>query len=222
MVYLEEDYKFRRCMHSLKTFSPELEIDLIKVENPSDKTDPLDEMNKYFASEKFVDDVIVWHPDMYATKGWYDKLKEHYEDFDVVGLKLLYPNGLIQHFGGVLRENGVGMHPHQGTLNIGLTKPVDCAYVTGPGTVIKQKVVKKLGTQLFDSRFFKGYYGDVDFCFRARDAGFTVGVVPVEVVHEEGMDSIKKRPPEVTAMYQQNHHAQFISKWMNTLAQCKK
>jgi GT2 family glycosyltransferase len=194
-----------------------LEIDLLEVKNPSNKTDPLIEYNKYFKTMK--EDTILWHPDMIATIGWWGKLKEYYDDFDVVGLKLIYPNGLIHHFGGAIRPNGVGCHPHQYMLNIGLTKPLDCAFVTGPGTIIKKKVLDKIGG--YDEAFIKGYYGDADWCFRARKAGFRVGVVPVEIIHEEGAESVKVRHPLETQRLQTEHLKIFVTKHMGELANAK-
>lgn len=218
MVYIAEDEKLKLCLESLKKYSPDLEIDKIKIE-PTEKTDALDEYNKYFESEKFVDDVIIWHPDMLATEGWYETLKTFYHCFDVVGCKMIYPNRLVQHYGGALRHDGVGCHPHQGLLNIGLNEPLSCAYVTGPSMVIKKKVYEKIGG--FDSQFFKGYYGDVDFCFKAREAGFTVGVVPVTIVHAEGADALNIRPKWKTQELQIKHHLAFVTKWMPELAKYK-
>lgn len=221
IVYLKEDEKLKLCLESLRTYSPEVEVDLIKVENPSDKTDALDELNKYLNSDKFVDDIIVWHPDMFATDGWYKKLQKDYDKFDVIGTKLLYPSGIVQHYGGYLNERGDGYHPHQGALNFGMTEPVSCAYVTGPGTVIKKHVVEKIGHPVFDPRFFKGYFGDTDFCMKARNEGLTVGVVPVEIIHLEGADSNRIRPQSETRELYLAHQAQFVAKWMHVLVERK-
>ena len=221
IVYLNENERLKRAIDSLKLHSPQVKIDTIKVENPSEKTDPLDELNKYFQSDRFTEDVIVWHPDMYATSGWYENLLKHYDAFDVLGCKMIYPNGILNHYGGCISFNGIGVHPHQGCLNIGLTNPLESAYVTGPGTVIKKKVIEKMGHPVFDKQFFKGYYGDVDFCFRARELGFTVGVLPVDIIHEEGVDSVKKRPKWKTQELQALHNKIFQAKWMNVLQRYK-
>jgi len=218
IVYIEGGEDPKKAMESLSKFP--VEIDLIKVKNPSDKTDPLDELNKYFESG-VKDDIIVWHPDMFATPNWYDSLMKYYDSFDVIGNKLIYPNNIIQHFGGAISSKGVGYHPHQGALDIGLNTPSSCAYVTGPGTIIKKYVAEKLGNPLFDKQFFKGYYGDVDFCFRAREKGFSVGVVPSKIIHIEGADSIRRRSSQKTLELQKKHHEIFVSKWMHYLSNFK-
>ncbi|PIS15451.1 hypothetical protein COT62_03655 [Candidatus Roizmanbacteria bacterium CG09_land_8_20_14_0_10_41_9] len=45
-------------------------------------------------------------------------------------------------------------------------------FASGPFMMIKRKVIEKIG--LWDESYFM-YYEDVDFCYRARRAGFTVG-----------------------------------------------
>lgn len=214
MVYTKEDEQLKKCLDSLKKYSPELSIDLLKVENPSNETDPLIELNKYF--ETMEEDVLLWHPDMIATENWYDKLLEYYGMFDVIGLKLLYPNGAIQHFGGAIDTNGVACHPEQFCLNIGLTKPQEVAYVTGAGTIIKKKVLDKIGK--YDLQFIKGFYGDADWCLRARENGFKVGVIPVEIIHEENEGGRNKSE---TREYQQEHHKIFLAKHIEELSKYK-
>jgi GT2 family glycosyltransferase len=46
--------------------------------------------------------------------------------------------------------------------------------------MIRTDVFKKIG--LFDEEFFL-YYEDVDFCLRAKKAGFGVEVVPSSIIH---------------------------------------
>ena len=134
------------------------------------------------------DDLMQWHPDMLATYGWFEKLMKYYDLFDVIGCKLLYPDNTVQHYGGCLRKDGVGIHPHQFLLNMGLTEPTSCVYVTGPSMIIKKHVYEKLGG--WDLDFWS--YIDAEFCIRARKEGFTIGVVPVELYHIEGADIHKK------------------------------
>ena len=214
LVYLEEDEKLKRCLDSLKKYSPELEI--IKVKADRKKTKTAEEVYDEYLP-KIDDDVMIWHPDMEALPNWYEDLKKYYNLFDVIGVKLIYPNKLINHYGGVIRADGIGIHPHQNCLDIGLDTPQSCAYVTGPGTVIKKYVYQKIGK--YDHRFT--YFIDVDFCFRARQAGFTIGVVPVKLIHHEGLDNLKKRPNWQTQLLLKESHELFVSKWLNELAKYK-
>ena len=210
IAYLEEDEKLRRCLDSLKKHSPEIEVLKFKIDKSKTKI-----CEEIFSEEidKIDDDVMIWHPDMIALPNWYEELKKYYDKFDVIGTKLVYPDSSIQHFGGAIRVNGWGFHPFQHALDIELDEPVKCAYVTGPGTVIKKSVWEKVKWDLSFT-----YFIDVDFCFQAREAGFTVGVVPVKIVHEEGLDMLKARPKYVTKQLMDESYAKFTAKWMHKLS----
>lgn len=212
LVYLNEDEKLKRCLDSLKEFSPEIEI--IKKKADPSKTKVSEEVyQEYFNSPEFIEDVMIWHPDMIATENWYNKLMQYYDYFDVIGIKILYPNGLVNHYGGAIRSDGVGFHPHQYSFNIGLLNPLETAFVTGPGMVVKKKVWEAIKS--YDFQFHQ--YIDVDFCFQAREKGFRVGVVPVEIIHTEGEDGFKTRTPEKQMEMLKENHNKFIAKWMHKL-----
>lgn len=216
LVYLDEDAKLARAITALKVHSPELEIVMIKADKS--KTNVAEEVyEEYLNSDKFTEDIIIWHPDMYATKDWYEKLKQYYNLFDIIGLKLIYPNKTIHHFGGGI-QGGIpgiispgGGHPEQHYFNIGYTMPQDTAYVTGPGMIIKKHVWEKL--KGWDYQF--NYYIDADFCIRARKEGLSVGVVPVEIIHEEAADIGKNKSALSLSA------KRFITKHMDYLSQFK-
>ena len=213
IVYLNEDEKLKRCLDSLKKYSPDVVVDLVKAD--PNKTEVAEqEYQEYLLKQ--TEDVMIWHPDMEATEGWYEDLLKYYDKFDVIGCKIVYPNGIVNHYGGAINMNGVGFHPHQFSLNIGLTEPLDTAFVTGPSMVIKKKVMDKL--KGWDYQFT--YYIDVDFCFRARQEGFSVGVVPVRLIHSEGEDRLKKFSEEKTRNQMIDSHKRFTSKWMSVLSKC--
>ena len=216
LVYIHEDEKLKACLESLKKFSPEIPVDLIKAD-PKKTNVSEEEYQKYFNSEKFIEDVMIWHPDMIATENWYEKLKKYYDSFDVIGCKILYPDGIVNHYGGAIRKDGVGCHPHQFTLNIGLNEPLSCAYVTGPSMIVKKKVWDKIKS--YDFQFT--YYIDADFCFQARANGFSVGVIPVELIHSEGEDILKRMPQWKTAQMQKENYDKFTAKWMQNLGELR-
>ena len=206
IVYLEEDEKLKRCLKSLE----KCPFEIVKLKADPKKTKICEEViQEYLNSDEFTEDVMIWHPDMVAVNGWEFMLNHYYDRFDVIGMKVFYPNGILNHYGGAINSNGVGYHPHQFALNFGLNEPLTCAYVTGPGMVIKKKVWNKVKSFDFDFQ----HYIDVDFCFQARKNGFTVGVVPVPVIHWEGEDGFKKRDPEVQKEMLKASHEKFVRKW---------
>lgn len=212
IVYLLEDEKLRLSLDSLKKFSPEVKI-VLKRADPKKNKVAEELYQEFFNSEEFTEDTIIWHPDMLATPNWSNELNKYINEFDVIGCKILYPNGIVNHYGGGIQLNGVGHHPHQNDFDIGLTKPLDCAYVTGPSMVVKKKVWNEI--KAYDFQFHQ--YIDVDFCMQAREKGFSVGVVPVPLIHLEGEDGFKMRSPQVQQTMLQENWRKFVAKWMNKL-----
>ncbi|XZE44550.1 glycosyltransferase family 2 protein [Pirellulaceae bacterium SH467] len=79
--------------------------------------------------------------------------------------------------------------------------PHECDWLPGASLMIRREVFEKIG--LLDEGFFM-YFEEVDFCKRAKDAGFKIGYVPSSrVIHLVGQASgvtssgqpIKKRRP---------------------------
>lgn len=63
-------------------------------------------------------------------------------------------------------------------------------YVSGCAVLIKRSVFEKIG--YLDERFFL-YFADVDFCLRAKKAGFKVAVEPKSIIIHK-LTKEKKRP----------------------------
>jgi hypothetical protein len=104
----------------------------------------------------------------------------------IVGGKLLYPGGTIQHAGGTIsyplaHTDHYGRHePDEGQWDA--QREVD--YVTGALMGLKRALLDRVG--LFDEGFFPAYYEEADLCTRARARGFRVLYVPdcVGIHHE--------------------------------------
>lgn len=141
------------------------------------------------------DDIKIIDPD------WEKKLLSYRDKYDVIGCKLLYPNGTIQHFGGFLRANGCCCHPFETCRDYGLEFDMPCPYVTFSVVYIKKEVLDK--TYIINKVYDAGmYFEDADFCFRARKNGFRVGVVPVKFIHL--LSYTKKQHPQQLKLYQMN------------------
>jgi len=119
-------------------------------------------------------------------KNWLKNLIEVAESsskIGIVGCKLLLPNGNIQHAGGYVDYKG----DHHYLVGDKIGK-VD--YVTGAAFLVKREVVNKIG--LFDEQFSPAFSEEVDYCMRARKAGYWVVYSPrTVIIHRMGATAKK-------------------------------
>jgi GT2 family glycosyltransferase len=135
------------------------------------------------------DFLVLLNDDTEVRPGWLGALARAAREnprAGVLGCKLLYPDGkTVQHAGGTIKPNG-------STHHVGYEKPDDgsfdqtmaCDYVTGAAFAIRREVLDKIGP--LDEKYFPIYFEEVDYCWRARRAGYQVLYVPGSVVvHHE-------------------------------------
>lgn len=97
----------------------------------------------------------------------------------VVGAKLLFKDGLIQHVGMVANPEGNFCHVCQNLTKDALgpgyaaAMPGDYSMVTGACQMVSRALFDELGG--YDEKLAVGF-NDGDFCLRARDAGYAVTV----------------------------------------------
>jgi GT2 family glycosyltransferase/glycosyltransferase involved in cell wall biosynthesis len=127
-------------------------------------------------------DVVLLNADVVARERWLESLQYCAyagDDVGIVGAKLLYPDGRIQH-AGVQRNLGAPVWfdhrfrfkpANYGPANI----TVPCLAVTGACMYVKRDVLETVG--LLDERYPMAYE-DVDWCLRAWQAGFRVLYFP--------------------------------------------
>ncbi len=106
----------------------------------------------------------------------------------LIGCRLKYPSGKIQHGGG--RVSIIGP---KHVINPRIAKQsryVD--WVTGATMLIKRETINSIG--LFDETYLPFYSEDTDYCFRAKRAGCKIYYVGnTSIVHLEGY-SFSKSP----------------------------
>jgi GT2 family glycosyltransferase len=133
--------------------------------------------------------LVLLNQDTQVHPGFLAALARAFDDATVglAGCKLLYPDGTIQHAGGYFygprgETDHLGrLAPDDGRFDE-LTEP---EFVTGAAVAIRRETLAQAG--LLDEGFVPAYYEDVDWCFRARAAGWRVVYVPEAVVtHQEG------------------------------------
>src|SRR5205807_455502 len=135
--------------------------------------------------------LAVVNPDVRVQPGWLRALaaglRAHAgERPAVVGGKLLYPDGRVQHAGGTFAW------PAAATAHAGRGEPDGDAFtedravpfVTGAALAITRAAATALGG--FDAGFWPVYFEDVDLCTRAWAAGYSVWYIAAAVgVHAE-------------------------------------
>lgn len=113
------------------------------------------------------------------------------KDVGIVGCKLLYPNGRIQHAGGWIKPYGMGHYGNREKDKGQYDKIRKVDYVTGAAFLIKKEVLEKIG--LLDEGFSPYFREEVDFCFRAKKSGYKVFYYPKSVIIHYTSMSIKRR-----------------------------
>jgi GT2 family glycosyltransferase len=148
--------------------------------------------NRGIAAAEPAGDVVLLNSDVIALPDWLACLQfaaHSDDDVGIVGAKLLYPDGRIQH-GGVHRNLGAPEwfdHRYRfkpadhGPANV--TAPA--LAVTGACMYVNRAVLDAIGS--LDERYPMAYE-DVDWCLRAWEAGFRVLYhPPATLVHKESV-----------------------------------
>lgn len=129
----------------------------------------------------------------------------------ILGCKLVYPDGRIQHAGGEINVTSLWgvFHYGRGKRDNGTYDEVkDVDYVTGAAFMIKREVVQKIG--LLDERFSPAYYEETDYCVRTRMAGYRILYNPkTTIIHYEGVTA-KKRPKPQIALIRHKNRLRFM------------
>lgn len=157
-----------------------------------------------------VEKILLVNPDTKLERlGWLGRLGE-LGDVESPVVKFKRRGKWIYDFGG--RVNwilGRTKHIELSSMNYELCKnKID--YVSGACMVVDRKVFEKIG--LFDERFFL-YFEDVDFCLRAKKAGFTVRINPKIVVeHQIAEHRFSKNFRKFELAWESNF--KFVLKWV--------
>jgi GT2 family glycosyltransferase len=134
------------------------------------------------------DPLVVLNPDVTLAPEWLETVASAFADdpgLGVAGAKLLFPDGLVQHAGGIVRRP-LMLADHRGYRqpdDPAEQEPVDVDYVTGAALAIRRRCLAATGG--FDEAYFL-YFEETDLCWRAREAGWRVRYLPrARAVHRE-------------------------------------
>jgi len=135
------------------------------------------------------DYIFIINSDVFIQDICLEKMIFALENYaDIVGAKLFYSDGRVQHAGVYYITNYMFMHYFQGKPQGG-DVPIYCP-ITGALMGFKRSVIEKIG--YFNENFFLAYE-DIVFCFRAIKAGLKVLYWPeAKAVHLEGATRITK------------------------------
>lgn len=127
------------------------------------------------------------------SPGWDERLRRQLArpDVGVVGVRLLYPDGGVQHTGIVLGpgdgrpvHDGLGAAIDSGGPNGRWLRARAAAAVTGAFLAIRREVFAKVGG--FDAAELAIAYNDLDLCLKVRAQGLRVIYDPaIELIHHE-------------------------------------
>lgn len=161
------------------------------------------------------------------SDSWLDELLNHAlrPEVGIVGAKLLYPDGRIQHAGVVLGLRGPAEHPFIGNA---MDAPgymqrlqVDQNYsaVTAACLMIRKSIYDEVGG--LDEEAFKVSYNDVDLCLKVGRLGYLIVLTPHAVVMHEGSLSQKQVDSAALEEKRQRFLAEqdaMYEKWLPQLA----
>ncbi len=158
---------------------------------------------------------------------WLDHLLNHglRPEVGIVGAKLLYPTGRVQHAGVVLGLRGPAEHPlidseHEraGYMHR-LQVDQDYNVVTAACLLIRKSLYEEVGG--LDEVNFTVSYNDVDLCLKARQAGYLTVWTPHAIVMHEGSVSQNKVDKTAQEKKRQRFMAEqdvMYQKWLPLIA----
>ncbi len=158
--------------------------------------------------------LVFLNNDTIPLKGWLKALVsevEGYPEVGIVGSKLLYPDGTIQHAGVVLsRLEGLPYHIYRGFSgdSPAVNQRREYQVVTAACLLIRQSLFMELGG--FDEGFHNGFE-DVDLCLKAGERGAHIVYQPRSVLyHLESQTPGRKQHDQPNAV---RLHERWKSHW---------
>ncbi len=138
------------------------------------------------------DNLLLLNNDVEAIEeGWLQEMASRLEpDVGAVGVKLIWPSGLVQHGGVVLGPYFAASHAfndtdgeHPGYADM-LCAARECSAVTAACLLTPRALFHRIGG--FDAVHFPVNFNDVDYCLKARELGLRIVFTPrTQLIHRE-------------------------------------
>lgn len=133
--------------------------------------------------------IVLLNNDAFVTKGWLEAFLSTLDrdDAGIIGGKYLYPDGTIQHAGGVFyygeeEKTFIPYHIYRGFRGNfpGVNKRRHFKFVSFACVMMRRQLFESLGGL---DEAFENSCEDVDFCLRAIENGYSVLYEPKSVVY---------------------------------------
>ena len=170
------------------------------------------------------DVLILFNQDACAQPGWVRDMVlglTASPDVGIVGCKIYYWGAkTIWHAGVIFPDPRMQViHRGDGETDHGqYEQPVDVDAVTGAAMAIRRDVVTEIG--LLDEDFFV-YFEDIDFCLRAKEAGYRVVYLPQAVAQHRVATSLGSGSPQIFERYHRSRILfllkHFDADWFNNV-----
>lgn len=163
----------------------------------------------------FLNDDTIVHP------GWLQALLHRLQGdptIGAVGSRLIFPDGTLQEAGAIVWRDGscypLGRGEAPGSFAYSYVRDVD--YASANGMLLRRSTFDEAAG--FDTRFYPGYYEDVDLCLTLRHKlGLRVAYEPKSViVHRESATS--NRDPGFREFLFHRHRMALCEKWSEILS----
>jgi GT2 family glycosyltransferase len=174
-----------------------------------------------FAAREARGEVLVFlnNDTVVLTEDWCAELVANAlrPDVGVVGARLLYDDGTLQHAGVVLGVEGVAGHdsvgesPERGGYFGRSHLQRGAAAVTGACLATRREIFVRLGG--FDDVHFKVAFNDIDYCLKVGEAGYRVVYDPFAVLYHFESKSRGYDLSEAKLARQRMEAAVFRSRW---------
>jgi GT2 family glycosyltransferase len=134
------------------------------------------------------DKLLFLNNDTVVHEGWLQMLLdclEQHPEAGILGCRLLYPDGTVQHAGVAITVDGIVEHLFSGFSadHPAVTQPRSLQAVTAACMLVQRTCFESVGG--FDEGYSNGFE-DVDFCLKARSRGYDVRYSPdTRIVHYE-------------------------------------
>jgi GT2 family glycosyltransferase len=128
--------------------------------------------------------IVLLNNDTIVSPLWLERMEAHFKNYDVVGPLTNYISGPQQLIFSPALETGKIFEASENIYQKNLGRSAPFFRLVFFCVAIKREVIDKIG--LLDEQFSPGNFEDDDFCLRAIDAGFRLGIAEDVLIFHKG------------------------------------